>query len=124
MPNDCRGRLVVSVVLAATTERNDGGKLVGRVDPPDRAVTVGDPRAQLGAGAGRGLDLERAVDERQPLAHADQAEAARLLLRVEAGAVVADGTSVISPSSALTSTATRWASACLATLVSASCTSR
>ena len=34
VPNDCRGRLVVSVVLAATTERDDGGKLVGRVTRP------------------------------------------------------------------------------------------
>jgi hypothetical protein len=34
VPNDCRGRLVVSVVLAATTERNDGGELVGRVTRP------------------------------------------------------------------------------------------
>lgn len=31
VPNDCNGRLQVSVVFAATTERNDGGKLVGRL---------------------------------------------------------------------------------------------
>ncbi|MDA0170906.1 hypothetical protein OJ998_17520 [Solirubrobacter taibaiensis] len=34
VPDDCQGRLVVSVVLAATTERNDGGKLIGRVTRP------------------------------------------------------------------------------------------
>jgi hypothetical protein len=41
VPNACAGRLAGRVVLAATTERNDGGELVGRFTRPIAAAPSG-----------------------------------------------------------------------------------
>ena len=123
VPNECRGRLVVSVVLAATTERNDGGKLVGRVTRPIATVTPG-IRARSSVPA-PGEDWISIV----PLTSASRS---RMPIRPKpldcccgSKPVPSSRTaSAISPSSALISTATRCAWACLAMFVSASCTSR